>query len=241
MASCLNAVGHVVLELREQGGPALGEDLVVLADHGVGAVGVVQVDRQRQAERVDPRGVGVDRRAARVQLDEVVVLAGGRSEVEVDPAGIARGHRVVRRLRDRLGDAVDAPVDLAVGVLAVGGVDEVELDRARRARDAAGVAPEPGREPAVGAAGSTASGGGERQVVDVPAGVVLVHGQGLGAGGQGDRGGDGGPGLVAAGGRGGDVAAQVGAGAVVDVQGVGHRAWARPAAARRCRCRRWRR
>src|SRR6202035_1171677 len=145
-----------------------------------------ELDGQRQPERVDPRGVSVDRRAARVQLNEVVVLAAGRSEVEVDPAGVARGHRVVRRLGDRLLDAVDVPVHLVVRVLPVGRVDEVELDGTGRTRDAAGVAPERGRESAVAATGAAAR--GERQVVNVPACVVLVDGQRLHARGQGDGG-----------------------------------------------------
>src|SRR6202034_2779683 len=78
-------------------------------------------------------------------------------------------------------------------------------------------------ETAPGGRGRAARTGGEGEVVDVPAGVVLVDGQGLGACGQGDAGCDGGPGLVAAGGRGVDVPAQVRAGGAGDVQGVGDR------------------
>ena len=57
--------------------------------------------------------------------------------------------------------------------------------------------------------------------MEVPAVGVLVDGQRLLAGRQGDAGGDRGPGLVAAGVRDGDRAGQVGAGGVGDVQRVG--------------------
>src|SRR6202034_2083806 len=61
----------------------------------------------------------------------------------------------------------------------------------------------------------------EGELVDVPAAVVLVDGQGLLARGQGDGRRDGGPGLPAAGRRDVDVPRQVGAGGAGDVQAVG--------------------
>ena len=57
--------------------------------------------------------------------------------------------------------------------------------------------------------------------MDVPAAVVLVDGEGLLPRGQGDGGGDGGPGLPAAGGGNVDVRGEVGAGGAGDVQAVG--------------------
>src|SRR3984957_10509689 len=62
---------------------------------------------------------------------------------------------------------------------------------------------------------------GEGELVDVPAAVVLVDGEGLLPSGEGDGGGDGGPGLQAAGGGVVDVAGEVGAGGAGDVQAVG--------------------
>ena len=81
---------------------------------------------------------------------------------------------------------------------------------------------------AAAAAAAAARSLGEGQVVEVPAVGVLVDGQRLLAGRQGDAGGDRGPGLVAAGVRDGDRAGQVGAGRVGDVQRVGDRRTARP-------------
>src|SRR5579863_2182051 len=63
---------------------------------------------------------------------------------------------------------------------------------------------------------------GEGELVDVPAAVVLVDGQGLLPGREGERGGDGGPGLPAAGRGDVDVPGQVGPRRAGDVQAVGH-------------------
>src|ERR1700733_14976113 len=81
------------------------------------------------------------------------------------------------------------------------------------------------RAAVLGRAGATAAARtlGKGQIVQIPAGGVLVDGQRLRAGRQGDAGRHRGPGLVAAAARNGDRAGQVGAGRVCDVQRVSDR------------------
>ena len=114
----------------------------------------VQQQGQLQAEPVHPGGVHVDRRRAHGELDEVVVRAVRRAEVEVHPArGVSR-HVHVRLLGDRLLLAVEAPVDLAVRVLAVGLVHDRQFQDVVAAgmalvlpQNEAGGAPVPPPEP----------------------------------------------------------------------------------------------
>ena len=125
-----------------------------------------------------------------------------RGVLQVDPVGaVAVGGAVGR------GDVVGHA--LAAGVVVR------RLDRARHG----------GGRPAerlVGARpAATTRGQGEGHVVEVPAVGVLVDGERLLSGGQGDADGDRGPGLIAAGVRDGDRAGQVGACGVGDVQRVG--------------------
>ena len=87
----------------------------------------MQQQGELQAEAVDPGGVHVDRRRADRELDEVVVLAVRGAEVEVHAPGRVRRHVDVGLLRDGLGLPVEAPVDLAVGVLAVRLVHDADL------------------------------------------------------------------------------------------------------------------
>ena len=98
-----------------------------------------------------------------------------------------------------------------------------------------------GRAAAAGASATAAEPWREGHVVEVPAVGVLVDGERLRAGRQGDAGGDRGPGLVAAGVRDGDRAGQVGAGGVGDVQRVGDPVRRGHPEADRVESRRWRR
>ena len=119
-----------------------------------------------------------------------------------------------------------------VGAVAVGGaVDSgdavgdalpagVVVGRVYRAGHGRG-RPAERRVTARAAAAPAARGQGERHEVEVPAVGVLAKGERLRAGRQGDAGGDGGPGFVAAGVRHGDGAGEVGARGVGDVQRVG--------------------
>src|SRR6202044_447869 len=122
------------------------------------------------------------------------------------------------RVAGRAGPAGARVAVGGVGRRVVGGV----LSRGGRGRL---VQREVLRAAVLGRAGAAASAParslGEGQVVEVPAVGVLLDGQRLLAGRQGDAGGDRGPGLVAAGVRDGDRAGQAGAGGVGDVQRVG--------------------
>ncbi len=134
---------------------------------------------------------------------EVVAAAGVGGGLQVDPVGaVAVGGAVDRG--DVVGDALPA------------GVVVFRLHGAGHRRRGAAVRGFAGRRRPPAAPGR-----GERDVVQVPAVAVLVDSQRLLPGRQRDAGGDRGPGLVPAGVRDGDRAAEVGAGRVGDVQRVG--------------------
>ena len=186
---------------------------------GAGRVGDVQrvgdpVRRGHpEADRVDP---------GRGHFNRVVeVLPGCRPAHVVGAAGRAGVLRV------RGGFQVDPVGPVAVGA-AVGGADAVghagaagvvvgHLHRARHR----GRLPAEGLVIARAARAAPARAQGEGHGVEVPAVGVLVQGERLLAGRQGDAGVDRGPGLVTAGVRDGDRAAQVGAGGTGQVQRVG--------------------
>ena len=192
------------------GGHGDGERLVPAGagrrgvDRGPGRVVVGHLDLERRGVR----GLPEDAHAADLLLGTEVDLQPLRVAGRAGPAGAGVavggvGRRVVG------------------GVLGRGGRGRLVQREVLRAAVL-------GRAGAAAAAAAAARSLGEGQVVEVPAVGVLVDGQRLLAGRQGDAGGDRGPGLVAAGVRDGDRAGQVGAGGVGDVQRVGDRRTARP-------------
>ena len=186
------------------GGRGDGERLVPAGacgrgvDRGPGRVVVGHLDRERRSVR----GLPLNAHAADLLR---------RTEVDIQPLRVA----------GRAGPAGAGVAVGGVGRRVVGGV----LGRGGRGRR---VQREVLRAAVLGRAGTAAAGGsaaarslGERQVVEVPAGRVLVDRQRLLPGRQGHVGRDRGPGLIRAGGGDGDRAGQVGARGVVDVQRVG--------------------
>src|SRR6202041_698207 len=172
--------GYEVLEPGERRGAALLEGGVVLADFLVGSIVAVQQQGELEAEPVNAGGVDVYGRGADGEFDEVVVRTVGCAEVEVHAAGRVRGHVDVGLLCDGFGLPVEAPVDLAVGVLAVGLVDDRDLQDVGGGGDGAGVAPERGGRLTGTGPGTGTDGPGER---GGPGGAGGV------GGGHGDRGG----------------------------------------------------
>ncbi len=184
-------------------------------------------DVQRVGDRVGRRHAEADRVAAgRGYLDGVLEPLS-----RVGPAHVVGTARDAGVLRVGGGLEVDAVGAVAVGG-AVDGRDVVGSALAagvvvrrlhgaghRRGRPAEGLVTAGPATAATAAAAARARGEGHE--VEVPAVGVLVDGERLLAGRQGDAGGDGGPGLVAAGVRYGDRAGEAGAGGVGDVQRVG--------------------
>ena len=214
--------GRVTVRVHRRPGlvAAGGRDVHAAAEVGAGAVVDVQAVGDR-AGRGQPQADGVG--AGGGDVDGVLEPLPGRGPAEVvAAAGVGGGLQVHPVGAVAVGGAVHAGDVVGHGLPA--GVVVLRLDRAGHRRRGPAVRSFAGRRRSPAARAVQAEG----EEVDVPAAVVLVHGQGLGAGRQGDGRGDGGPGLVAAGGRDVHVAAEVGAGAVVDVQAVGDRGWARP-------------
>src|SRR3569833_1226280 len=133
---------HLVLEPLERRRTVHGEGgLVLTALRVVPDVGVPPPG-QLQTEAVDACRVAVEHVRPDRELDEVLVLPGRRAQVEVHAAGGVGRHVEVGLFGDGVRLAVEAPVDLAVGIVAVGPVEDLQFEDVLRGRDGARVAPE---------------------------------------------------------------------------------------------------